>query len=280
MPCDAAKAFVLQELKHSQADLATAKTDGKNAEQQLAQLSESTLQLQQELQQAQLQVTEVSKQHQHELQALQALLVASQQELQGLQTAQESDQQAFSQQLSQVQANLDASKQSHVESSDKLAQFQSKLRDDSEQQASIDTLQQQHEEALSALRASLADVQHQLDGASQEKASMQQQLASAVGDDAAPIQQGTDQLQAAMAQLETEKQQHISSVKLLTDEVSLLKQELSSRESTPDPMPGDLQQQLDSAKADAAKQASKLAQAEMRASLVRQQLQVLANFHP
>jgi len=34
-----------------------------------------------------------------------------------------------------------------------------------------------------------------------------------------------------------------------------------------------LQQQLDSAKADAAKQASKLAQAEMRASLIRQQLQ-------
>ena len=66
---------------------------------------------------------------------------------------------------------------------------------------------------------------------------------------------------------------HTNRTDSLTEEIASLKQKLNSCESTPDSASGDLQQQLDSARADATKQASKLAQAEMRASLVRQQLQ-------
>ena len=120
-------------------------------------------------------------------------------------------------------------------------------------------------------------MQQKLDTALRDNAALQQQLASNAESKTAQIQQLTDELQAARTRSQADVQQHSSMTNLLREEVSSLKQELSSRESTPDPASEDLQQQLDSAKADAAKQANKLAQAEMRASLVKQQLQVYSH---
>lgn len=229
----------------------------------MTQLAESTKQMQEELQQAHLQVKEANVQHQ--------------QEPQGLHPEHGNNQEVHAQQLSQLQNDLAASKPAQLQASDTVAQLQSQLSTESQQLTQPDVLQeqqQQHEDAMNALKASLVDVQQKLDTASQDKASLQEQLASAADRNTAKIQQLTDKLQAARSQCEADVQQHSNMTSLLREEVSSLKQELSSRESTPDPAIGDLQQQLDSAKADAAKQANKLAQAEMRASLVKQQLQV------
>lgn len=246
----------------------------------MAQLSDSTAQLQQDLQQAQRRLTAASNQHQQEASALQASLAASQQELQDSHAAHHSDQQAHTSELDQLQADFKASQEKCAQRADEVAELHSQLNSGSQQQAAIDALQQQHQEALTVVQASLKDTQKQHDAAKQEIASLQQQLESPVAPDTAQIQHVRDQLVAATAQLEVKELQHSTAVKALSDEVSLLKQELRSRESTPDSVPGDVQQQLDSARADAAKQASKLAQAEMRASLVRQQLQVLAWLSP
>ena len=250
-------------MRQTQTVLTGLKVEQSSTEQQLAQLAESTKQMQEELQQAHLQVKEANVQHQ--------------QELQGLHAERGNKQEVHALQLSQLQNDLAASKQAQLQASDTVAQLQSQLSTESQQLTQPDVLQeqqQQHEDAMNALKASLVDVQQKLDTALQDKASLQEQLASAADRNTAQIQQLTDKLQAARSQCEADVQQHSNMTSLLREEVSSLKQELSSRESTPDPSIGDLQQQLDSAKADAAKQANKLAQAEMRASLVKQQLQV------
>ena len=147
------------------------------------------------------------------------------------------------------------------------------------------------QQELDKLQSSAADMQTQL----------QQQAASG---NKVPTVEGTDQpekeattLQAELQDLEAKlrsaedtnselqtqlsaaQKQHSAQHATLSEEVTSLRQELRSRASTPDSAHEELQQQLDSAKADGAKQASKLAQAEMRASLVRQQLQVTSTLY-
>ena len=208
------------------------------AQQQLTKLQDSTSELQVQLSQALSELKHANFQHDQEVQSLHAEHTKSQQ--------------AHAAQISQLESRLRITDEASEQASSTIAQLQEQAQSHAgtEQQLK-ETLQQQHAEALASLQGALTALQSKMILTEEAKSSVNAQLEIAL----------------------TAQQQHTSRTNSLSEEIASLKQELHSCESSPDPAPGDLQQQLDSAKADAAKQASKLAQAEMRASLVRQQLQ-------
>lgn len=248
----------LQDLQQQQLALTTLTAEHSSTQEQAAQLQDSAAQLQQQLVQARTHLKDASVENNLEVQALQDELAAGQQELQTLQAAHAQADHTQAQQISQLLAELDSSKAAHAEAVEQRTQMQSQLSMDGQQEAKLDQLRQQHDEALSVLRARLHQSQQDLDAASAAKSSLQEQLAEAAAS----------------------QQQHSSELEQLNDQIASLTKDLSSRESTPEHvLHGDLQPQLETVRADATKLANKLAQAEMKASLLRQQLQVQLTCH-
>ncbi len=233
---------VTQELKQSQdqtAELESARqasqSQAEEAHTQVVKLQDNIANMQSQLNQAlsQLEQTE------------------AQQKLQSVHAEHGLAQEAHAAQISQLEMKLSTADEAHQQASATISQLQAQADTDTEQQAVLDTVQQQHAKALAALQSELAELHSKLEASQEASAALHAQLDAAL----------------------TAKEQQSDQANSLHEEIASLKQELRSHESTPDPSSDDLQQQLDSAKADAAKQASKLAQAEMRASLIRQQLQ-------
>ena len=236
---------VIQELKQSQdqtAELESARQasqrQAEEAHAQAAKLQDSIANVQNQLNQALSQLEQTKAQHQQKLQSVHA--------------EHESAQEAYAAQISQLELKLSTADEAHQEASATISQLQAPADDGTEQQAVLDTVhQQQHTEALAALQSELAELHSKLEASQEASATLHTKLDAAL----------------------SAKEQQSDQASSLHEEIASLKQELRSHESTPGPSSDDLQQQLDSVKADAAKQASKLAQAEMRASLIRQQLQ-------
>jgi len=238
---------VTQELRQSQdqtAELESARrasqSEAEAAHAQVAKLQDCFVAwppVQNQLNQALSQLEQTKAQHQ--------------QKLQSVHSEHESAQKAHAAQISQLEMKLNTADEAHQQASATISQLQAQADGDTDQQVVLDTVQQQHAEALAALQSELAELHSKLEASQEASAALHAQLDAAL----------------------TAKEQQSDQASSLHEEIASLKQELRSHESTPDASSDDLQQQLDSAKADAAKQASKLAQAEMRASLIRQQLQ-------
>ncbi|KAA6417667.1 MAG: hypothetical protein FRX49_12355 [Trebouxia sp. A1-2] len=212
-------------------------SQAEEAHAQVATLQKQIANMQNQLHQALSQLDQTKTQHQ--------------QKLQSVHVEHESAQEAHAAQISQLEMKLSTADEAHQQASATIRQLQAQADADTEEQAMMDTVQQQHAEALAALQSELAELHSKLEASQEASATLHAQLDAAI----------------------TAKEQQSDQASSLHEEIASLKQELRSHESTPDISSDDLQQQLDSAKADAAKQASKLAQAEMRASLIRQQLQ-------
>lgn len=239
--------FLLQELTASNHQIASLQSVSQSAaaqledtQQQLTALQDSSADLQQQLSQASADLKQANVQHQ--------------QEMQDLHSARQEVQQSHADQLAQLESKLQTADAANNEAATAVAELQAKLEVQAgahQERAAGKDVHQQHADSLAALQEELAELQNQLAAAKEAKASMHTQLDTALS------------VQA----------QHADRTESLVQEIASLKQELDSRESRPEAAPGDLQQQLNSARADADKQGKKLAQAEMRASLVRQQLQ-------
>ena len=233
-------------MKQSQDQLAQLKTaseasdiQAQEAHNQLAKLQKSTEDMQSQLSQALSQLKLSTAQHEQELQSVHA--------------EREATQQAHAASISELEHKISAAEDARQQADATISHLQQDAQPhaDTDQQVVMDTMQQQHAESLGALQSELAGLQGKLSSAEEGKAKLHEQLNTAL----------------------TAQELQFDKASSFQEQIVHLKQELHSRESTPDSMSGDLQQQLDNAKADAAKQASKLEQAEMRASLVRQQLQ-------
>ena len=211
------------------------------SQQQLSRLEGSTAELQEQLDQAAAGSKQMHSQHQQEMHALQ--------------NAQEEAEHLHAEQITQLKQDLQAAQDARTYAEATLAELHKEIDQLSDAQLKLPAhsdAEQQHADSLAALQAELAQLHSKLQINEEATASMHIQSDAALSAQAQQYKDRTDSL---------------------TDEIASLKQELSSRESTPESTTGDLQQQLDSARTDASKQAKKLAQAEMRASLVRQQLQ-------
>ena len=227
---------VIQELKQSQDQTAELESTRQASQSQAEEGQSQVVKLQNNIANMQNQLNQALSQ-------LDQNKAQHQQKLQSVHAEHESAQEAHAAQISQLEMKLSTATEAHHHASATISQLQAQMVPD--------TVQQQHPETLAALQSELAELHSKLEASQEASATLHAQLDAAL----------------------TDKEQQSDQASSLHEEIASLKQELRSRESTPDHSSDDLQQQLDSAKADAAKQASKLAQAEMRASLIRQQLQ-------